>query len=80
MVPDQRPSVSGVMYRVRSGSGADCMMVFIAPNDRPGYIVNDQLAVPVSSDLIKPSDIGRPWPPYSVGCDSPCQPPSQNCW
>jgi hypothetical protein len=57
-----------------------CMRVLMQPTLRPGYMANDQLAVPIISDLNRFSDMGRPWPPNSVGKDSPCQPPSTNCW
>ena len=52
------------------------MMVFMQPRLRPGYMVNDQLAVPIISDLIRFSDIGSACPPNSLGCDKPCQPPA----
>ena len=52
------------------------MMVFMQPRLKPGYMVNDQLAVPIISDLIKFSDMGNSWPPYCLGCDKPCQPPA----
>ena len=50
-----------------------------APELKPGYMLNDQFAVPIISDLKTPTDTGRPWPPYSRGNDSPCQPPATNC-
>ncbi len=33
------------------------------PMLRPGYMLNDQFAVPIISDLNTFTETGRPWPP-----------------
>ena len=54
-----RPPAIHEVRSTSNRSSVPCiMMVFIAPSESPGYIPNDQFAVPIISCLNSPNDIG----------------------
>ncbi len=55
------------MYLSLSASFPCARMVLIAPLERPGYIVQVQLAAATMSDWKIDILGGRFWPPYSSG-------------
>src|SRR5258708_13888029 len=61
-------------------SGLPCTIsAAVAPMVRPAYIENAIFAEHWNSLTAWLSVTGRPCPPYSVGADSPSQPPSATC-
>ena len=51
----------------------------IAPSVSNGHSANDRFAAFSISMQAVAISLGRPWPPYSSGCCTPCQPPCPNC-
>ena len=51
----------------------------IAPSVSSGQSEKLRFALLIISMHAAPIVFGRPWPPKSPGCCSPCQPPSPNC-
>mmetsp|Transcript_7748 Transcript_7748/g.22019 ORF Transcript_7748/g.22019 Transcript_7748/m.22019 type:complete len:220 (-) Transcript_7748:372-1031(-) len=78
MVPVHSPETSLARYLDLTRSSPWAMRVLMAPLDRPGNMVQVQLAVAVISDWTRARDVGMPWPPNSSGKERPCQPPSTN--
>src|SRR5258705_8196903 len=61
-------------------SGLPCTIsAAVAPMVRPPYIENATLAEILNSLTAWLSVTGSPCPPYSVGAESPSQPPSATC-
>ncbi len=51
----------------------------MAPSVSSGHSAKLMLALFTISEQALWMSLGRPWPPNSAGCCSPCQPPNANC-
>ena len=79
IVPLHSPELIFVMYFSFSSSLACSASVLMAPMLRPGYMPQDQLAEPISSEVTNLTEGGSPMPPYFLGTLSDCQPPETYC-
>ncbi len=78
IVPVQLPSISRGRYLSFCSSEPATSNASIAPSVSSGQSANDRFAACIISMHAAPTILGRPCPPYCVGCWIPCHPASPN--
>ncbi len=78
MVPVHWPEISFGRKTWRCASLPAVSSASMAPSVSSGHSANDRLAEFSISLQAVAISLGKPWPPNSCGCSTPCQPPSPN--
>ncbi|MNY16655.1 hypothetical protein D3C86_1499310 [compost metagenome] len=78
IVPVHSPAISLGRMTAFCSSVPAVSKASMAPSVSSGHSANDRLALFSISMHGVATSLGKPWPPKSLGCSTPCQPPSPN--